>query len=407
MIGLDEKVKTIFPINTEFNKDKLSNVFFEKVGDNLFYDKNQDWLILNQNDKWYLLDLKAAVSKEKLEKIAQESNILSQTVSDLLEVLRVQKNPTSPFSPFENGTRKISKLIQNTGKELLVLDNKGDLWMMDLNTFTWIFVDSGVAGIAKTERPSMVWVWKGSLIYRMESINSQDPSLSQNYLKDTRFLNLLPKDLAQNQTSNQTSNQPSNQTQADQSLSKKNLENLSDQELIQKINLKNFRVTPFFQGYLFQFEQELYYFSDITKNLIRMDGGVLYIGNNKDTLFWIDNKLNLKAYSFTQKYFINIGKVYLEKKELIDLALDRGQISMYYDYTWNRLFVYSPHSVFSVWLDTDNYNEKLIKLDFKKWIADSSCLPEIRDRFQYCLKPSKNQNFQEYDLVNYHNLNIW
>jgi hypothetical protein len=72
-------------------------------------------------------------------------------------------------------------IVRFSERGILLLDSDSNLWLMDLQTQELRFVDTGYSGLAYTDTPDSIWLWKQDSIYRLDR-TSIDENIFQSEL---------------------------------------------------------------------------------------------------------------------------------------------------------------------------------------------------------------------------------
>jgi hypothetical protein len=278
--------------------------------EDMFWNREQKLLLFRLNNTWRILDL--------------------QTL------------------PFEVQT--VAKLVE---RSVIILDKNKGLWEFSLDNANLVFLENNIDGLAFTNSPDSIWLWKASNIYRIERgpLNG--------------ILDLAPSLYS---------------TKSDLGI----LTLLNDQD--------NFQVKSLFQGILVRIGGNAFYIPDYDKlqwQAISNDARVL--GTDGNTVFWLDGQRRLFSYNLFLREFQSFGRIDVEGAWQ-DLAIS-------YYFTWRRILVYSPNQVRAVWYDKEILNRSLVDYQPVDWIAGAACHQEIIDRFEFCLKDNQ--------LIAYRNTNLW
>jgi hypothetical protein len=245
--------------------------------------------------------------------------------------------------------QKFISIVLFSEEEVLLLDEAGGLWVLNIETQDLDFVDAGYSGLAYTESPDSIWLWRQDRIYRLDR-GRLDQSIFQvtkaPFLSD---LDLLPT---------------------------------------QPISYQSFAVKAGFLGVLFKVENDLYYSPDATSgNWHHLSNEVEFFTTHEASVFWLDQNQQLSTYNILLGSYRNFGQIDFNQTELTDIRLS-------YNSRWTRLFIYSQDQVKSLWVDTEIVNETISRYYPQAWIDNSLCLPEIRDSYQFCIQDNQLVQYQ-------------
>ena len=260
--------------------------------------------------------------------------------------------------PFEVAT--VAKVDDST---VLLHDTRQNIWLYDLTTQQFSFLDSKVGGIAFTATPDSIWIWKADSVFQLsrskEVVEQWNLNQSRRY-QNPHLLNINQSDLTY--SSNDS---------------------------------PEFSVQNVFQGIAIYVHGYLYYISDFNLEswrFIARDVSVVAVDSN--TLFWMNSSGYLLSYNLSEEFEVSFGRIDLDGSV-------RDQSIFYYD-SWKRIFIYSKSQVISIWFNKDakanSSSAAIIQYTPQQWISNTACYPQLIDRVQFCLH--KNE------LIQYKNLNI-
>jgi hypothetical protein len=253
-------------------------------------------------------------------------------------------------------TVKFSSLVSINENNLLGLDDQGTLWQLDLNNNSYTFLDSNVQNLSFTQTPDNIWIRKNRKLYRLNRA-VEDPN---NFNLSDKLYTEFPVN-----TTFLSSDLPA---------------------------WKTMNISTLYQGLLIQVYNEIYYIPDNKPNeWEKIATSVNNFSTAGNSVFWIDNTNTLFSYNLFLKQWETIA--------ILDITDKPENVNIVYYSPWNRVLVYTPDKVFSVWFDKEIFNKNIIKYYPVTWISDSSCFTNVIDKYQFCLKDNK--------LVTYKNLNLW
>ncbi len=235
-------------------------------------------------------------------------------------------------------------------QNLLLLDDRKTLWVFNIVNNNLRFKSSRVNGIDNTESPNRVWVNKdGGLYFFDKKSKIEDLDIAQENLYLDDIFNYIPKD----------------------------------------VESSYFEVANVGQGIVVLADERINYIPDFNKNRwVYIADNVANLGTFNRNVYWLDNESVLWYYNFLNEDIDRIGTIDL------DGGLDLVEFE-YFSF-WNRLFIYSENSVYSIWIDQDLSNENILKYSINEWIQDSKCQDEIIEKNQLCIKDG--------ELIKYNNL---
>jgi hypothetical protein len=275
-------------------KQIITKGHWEFIANNFYYKADQGLILYRQGNTWFL---------KKVDTIANSRVIQIAVVNE---------------------------------RSIFVLNEKSELWSLNLSSDIPTFVDSNIQGVKRTLIPSVIWIHKYDKVYSVESDNLD----SSNYQVEER--NIFIQDIREN----------SNQK-------------------FDVLNVNN--------GIIFKFDQVLMFVPD------NNDQKKFILTNNSataksfdDIVYWVDYEKNLWSYNFYLQDIDRYGK--------LNTTTNAEQLGfMDYYPSWNRLFIYSGEEVFSVWNDIKTDNESILEYSNTKWINGASCQVRIIEKSQVCI----------------------
>jgi hypothetical protein len=257
---------------------------------------------------------------------------------------------------------QVQSVVRAKEDNLMLLTNKGELWLQNLSTGQLVFIDQGLTQLTYTNLPDTIWLVKNDTLYAVDRSQAD-----QNLLLDSSKIYTENSLLAEFQPN------PNPDTK-----------NLS---FGQKLKVKTL-----FQGIGVLIGEDLYYIQDFDKNTWQqLSTGVITFGTDSNTVFWLDNQSRLYVYNLQLKSHHEFGK--------IDIQGDLKEVTINYYFPWRRLQVYSGGQVFSVWYDKDILNDAIVAYNYTKLAEELDCRTAIKDRYQFCIR--------QHELIAYKNTSIW
>jgi hypothetical protein len=292
---------------------KLTKTSWEPLADTIYWDSTDNVILTRQNNSWKTIDL---------------------TLYPL----------------------QIVNIISTSDNQIMVLDDSGRIWTINLEDETLDFIDSGIYGISHTTLPDNIWIWKNTQIYRLNKGNIDATSFDlygQLYSENTSLESTVLSDTTRKSS--------------------------------------DFFVASLFQGLVFKVGGSVYYVPDFDKTLWQvLASDVQTVGIDSNTIFWLDNQDDLFSFNLLIRQEQNFGK--------INLSGNADSYKIFYYYTWRRIMIYSDTQVYSVWFDKDIINQSVVQYQPVK-LTDLNCLPKVVDKFQFCQTDDK--------LVAYKNTALW
>jgi len=262
---------------------------------------------------------------------------------------------------FDNQIISVTRISPN---QILLQDDKGLLWLYNLENNQLDFLWSGVEGLTFTDSPNSIWIFANQNIYKITRDNNTfDPKnfelSDKNLYTENSQLILLNQDF--------------------------------------KSGYNNFLAKNVFLGMAFQFENNLIYISDSSKNSFsHLANNIEFLGTDDNSIFWLDSDLNFSSYNLLQKrhfYFANLSE-YFSK----DFESYSDNIKIYYDQNWKRLMIYGQKKVVSIWFNADVVNSSVIYYRPNSWIDGRTCFYEIIDNYQFCMNSQELTTFKNNSL---------
>lgn len=332
---------------------------------------SQDYIILEKNDQLFVQDIGFSGLQSQPEPILlKNSELLSKTRFEILlnnvfwhplEQVLIYKNsgnstwqsldldflPTSPIS-----------IVTFSPNQLMILDQQGVLWALNLANSNFTFLDSGFSGLSFTQTPDMLWLLKSDSIYRIERrVGNQN-------------LNLNNLDLTKNiYTSHPTLNR---QTQNNKVL-----------------NYRDFTVRSIFLGFSLEINQNLFYIDESNKSSIKkITNQAVKTGASSNTLFWLDAEINLNSYNFLHERYRHLTNLQNY------FNFEDSDIKLFYYDRWNRIMLYSHNNVISYWFDNFSLNSNLVKYRPVNWIQEKLCFQEVVRNYQFCFSSDEGSIYR-------------
>lgn len=244
-----------------------------------------------------------------------------------------------------------SNIVVKNSSIFYLLDSDKKLWQYNLLNNEKQFVDSNVTSIAQSVSPKLIWFVKDSVIYSTELDTFNGVDNNNKYTDLTKY-------------------------------------NLSWNRL---------KVVQFYQGFIIQVDQQLFYIQDFRKdNPIMIASDVKTFTKSDQTLYWIDINNSSKYWNF----------LYGFRKEIttFDLLNSEDISDFVYSKDLKRVLVFTKNSVLSIWNLNNSENKNLINVQPINWISNQSCLTNINDFSITCLQDSQliqtYQNKQLGDIFN-------
>ena len=240
--------------------------------------------------------------------------------------------------------------------QVLILDNYQNLWVLDLESFDFTFIDSGFNALSFTENPDMLWLLKKDSIFRLERQQN-------NQRVELRNLNT---------TRNKYTTHPifGRRIQGRQVLS-----------------YQDFTVRNIFLGFSFEIQKRLFYVDDSNKSgVLKITNQATKTGASSNTLFWLDQEMNLNSYNLLHNNYRHLSNL----KHIFQDS-DFSKFRIFYYKRWNRIMIYNQNKVVSYWFDTFNLNSSLISYRPILWIDDKKCFQEVFRNYQFCF--NQNQGY--------------
>jgi hypothetical protein len=284
---------------------------WKSIHPNAYWDEGNEQLLVRRNDQWLLHDTRFFLA-----------------------------NPTS--------------LAYLNNSEMLLLDDKKNLWLWNYLTNNFRFLESGFEGLSYTNIPNYVWLWNYDKIYRISP------------------------------------NQISEQIQFEDFV-------FSSNEILVKYGEEQtafFEVRNVYQGIFVQVADKLIYIPDYNKNDWYVVASEVRVADAFDnSIIWIDKLQQLWIFNLQLQSIENIATV----PELANYEDD--SIKLFYYFLWRRVVIYTPETVQVFWYDKDILNKSVVSYSQNNWIADKECYSELVDRYQFCLDDGR--------LIAYKNTSIW
>jgi hypothetical protein len=259
-------------------------------------------------------------------------------------ILVIRKNGYWLTKDLDKNGIKAKEIARINNSSIAILDQSKNLWVYNLETERYRFVDTGFAAMKTLTLPSTIWLWKNNTIFRLEPADILSESLQLN-----------------------------------------KFEFLKNYLVESEIN-KTFNVQNFYQGIAIQAGKYLFYIPDFRQNQWQIIASNVHSTTAiNETIFWLDTDKNLFGSNFGNNLLKNIA----QNIELTD------KIS--YSENWKRIMLYYPTAVDSIWFNKDVINLPIRSYNKKNWISGQSCFPKTVDRVQFCvndnqLKIYKNNN---------------
>jgi len=270
--------------------------------------------------------------------------------------LLVAKNNNWSIYNLNIFTVKFTSVVSIDNNYFLGLDDQGALWQIDLNNQTYTFLDSNIQNLSFTQTPDNIWIRKNKKLHRLNRT-----------LQESNNFNLSDKVYTEF---------PDNTTFLSSDLPA----------------WKTMNIGSLYQGLLIQLYNELYYIPDNKPNdWEKIATNVNNFTTAGNSVFWIDSSNTLFSYNLFLKQWETIS--------VLDIKDKPEDINIVYYAPWNRVLIYTPNKVYSVWFDKEIFNKNITKYFPVTWISDASCFTNVLDKYQFCLKDNK--------LVNFKNLSLW
>lgn len=316
----------------------IANYSFAGIRDEFIKIENPDkvkietgtWQLLLQNVFW-----------------EQEQNlILYQKNTNQWEVIDLGLFPHKFVS--------IASLNKN---QVLLLDSEGNLWFLNNDNKSLVFIENNISGLSFTESPDMIWILSQDSIFRFERDNLDPANINfaNNDFSSSRLIFQATKEI---------------NPEAFNSFVTKNL----------------------FLGLVFKIGQEAIYIPDSNKEsykLIATD--IKSLGTSGSTIFWLDSQNNIHTYNLliNQERLITLPKLNYDSDSEIILS--------YYS-NWKRLFVYTQKQVATVWIDLEINNDSILNYSSFLWLDNQGCFGTVNNNYQFCTKDNalaiyKNNSF--------------
>lgn len=231
---------------------------------------------------------------------------------------------------------------------LLVLSKDGTLWAWDRSTTQKEFIESYIEGLYLMDNPATVWILNNNILYRFNS--------------NTFSTNL-------------------------DSIVFDNFEHSTADDIITKTSVlehDSFSVEPLYQGFAIRAGATLYYSYDFNVNdwivLTRNARATTVYGH---TLFWIKEDGTIWTYNLQLDTITRLGVLNFE---------DDDKVSIFYNFTQQRLMIYPPNGLYTSWIGIDETNSAITEYPLYK-ITDMKCYPKM-ERSQFCFTNNTLQSFQ-------------
>jgi hypothetical protein len=240
--------------------------------------------------------------------------------------------------------QKFKNIVVVNKKNLILLDNKTNLWSYDLETKTFGFIEKGLLGLAFTETPDTIWMLDYKRIYRFErnTFNLSKPDFGLNiFLENDKIIQVTQK--------------------------------------IDPDNWDNFVPKNLFLGLVFKIDNYAIYIPDSNKASWQIiANNVKSLSTFGSSVFWLTTENQLYVYNL----FIKDEKLF----NLPDLNPENSQnyVILYYS-KWKRMMIYTKTQVISIWVDTEINNEPVKTYTPLSWIVGPTCSGAIKNNYQYCV----------------------
>ena len=232
--------------------------------------------------------------------------------------------------------------------QVILLDNKKNLWTLNLIDGTFTFLDTNISGLSYIESLNSSWILKNDAIYRLETsqnaVNLQNLDLTRNLYTQNPEIGFWSRQI------NETSH-------------------------------TSFIARNVFLGISFQIQNNLFYIADSEKDQMQIISNEAQIaGTSSNSLFWLNKDLTLNSYNLLNKNWKSFGNLQSQFKNTENLE----NFEIFYYPIWNRIIIYGENEVVSFWFDTINLNTAIVKYYPIKWIQNHQCLPRITRNYQFC-----------------------
>jgi hypothetical protein len=228
--------------------------------------------------------------------------------------------------------------------KLAVLDSKGNLYIYYPLTKTVQFVDSGYLGLDTDQETDTLWLMKTNGLYKISFDFFQNSDDFFGNLEKP-FINIIPE--------------------------------YRDTQIL--------KVKPNFKGFSVFGGSYLWYAQDIDRdkpNLLSKN--VKQTSNTKNAVIYLDSNGQVLMYNYLFDF----------EKKLAHIDKPDDNTLLYYNQDMQRLFIYSPNLTKSIWINSDNNTQNIIKHSVIDWITDSQCQQYIDARVQVCYKDGILQKYQ-------------
>jgi hypothetical protein len=242
----------------------------------------------------------------------------------------------------------VSSVANISPTQVLLMSRTGSLWLYNLETEVYVFLDNGIDGLSFTDSPDNIWVLKYDSIYRVDRSNSE--VLVENFNLESN----LHASFAQ-------------------------IGDLSQR--IKEPDFEKFVSKNLFLGLMFKINDTTFYISDSDSSLMQIiTQDAIAVGTSNSTVFYLDEDLVLNSYNLFNKDWQTFGSLF----EYLGEDFDPSDVRINYYQTWNRVIIYDLDQVISIWFDTTNVNTPIVQYFPVSWIQDEYCYFEIIDNNQFC-----------------------
>jgi hypothetical protein len=250
---------------------------------------------------------------------------------------------------FNFSDEKFVSVARISNSQLVFLRQDSSLWLLDIESGNFDFIDNGYLGLSFTTAPENIWLWKKDSIYRL----NRGQLILETFQPTLYFQNPILN--------------PS--------------QNLEDT----KINQISLKVRTLYQGLAVKFADKVLYLPDINRDRwLFLANNVLDISTDSNNLFWVD----ADGYLQTTNLFLNTRIIF---GLLPENVYKNRPFSIFFSNDWSRLMIYSENSIYSAWISKDATNFSLKSYNLQPWLTDNftSCFNRINNSRQFCINQSK------------------
>jgi hypothetical protein len=266
------------------------------------------------------------------------------------------------FGGEESISEDIVSVVKLRASQFLMLTESEELWLWEQSEISYqekgsvselgslTFLEKSVKGMTAAEDSGIVWLWRGSSIYRIEKRQLQgEKFLLEDFVyTESRWLEEAAR--------------AKEDTEWGQFVSK-----------------------SVFLGRAFKVGEKLVYIPDSNSQTWRvLATEVKYMGSGEGLLMWLDENQNLLVYDFEREEI-----QYVESLDWSEEEFESEELRLVYSSEWERIMVYAPRRTWSLWYSNEYVNSSIREYNLVEWVSQARCLPKIRENYQFCLNAEK------------------